>query len=55
LKQTTEDESIESILKIVNMKTVMKTIVRRVLSNLVNAYEKSGDEENKNLIASLIK
>ncbi|MBL1213813.1 MAG: hypothetical protein HND52_10695 [Ignavibacteriae bacterium] len=54
LKQTTEDQSLESILKIVNMKTGTKVIVRRVLINLLNAYEKSGQTENKELITSLL-
>ena len=54
LKQTTEDQSIESILKIVNMKTGTKAIVRRVLINLLNAYDKSGQGENKELITSLL-
>jgi hypothetical protein len=54
LKQTTEDDSIEAILKIVNMKTGTKSIVRRVFANLINAYDKSGEVENKELISSLL-
>lgn len=54
LRQTTEDDSIESILKIVNMRTGTKSIIRRVMTNLINAYDKSGENKNKELISSLL-
>lgn len=53
LKELSQD-SIEAILKIVNLKTNSKIIVRRVLNNLINAYGQIGDERNKSFFIKLL-
>ena len=53
LKEVSQD-SIDAIMKIVNLNTNSKIIVRRVLNNLINAYGQIGDEKNKSFFIKLL-
>ena len=48
-------DSVESIFKLVRMKTRTSTIIRRTLNNITNAYEHSRDINNKDFFTELLK
>lgn len=47
--------SYEAIMKIINSHTSTRSIVRRVLNNLSNAYKQKGDNTNSEFFSNLIK
>jgi regulator of sirC expression with transglutaminase-like and TPR domain len=53
LKELSQD-SVEAIIKIINLKTNSKIVVRRVLNNLINAYGQINDEKNKSFFIRLL-
>ncbi len=48
------DDSLESISKIIRMKTSSLQITRRVLQNLINAYGQSQDTQNSQFFAGIL-
>jgi hypothetical protein len=54
LSQMIEDKTLDAVLTIVRKKIDAPVIVRRVLNNLINAYDKTGEENNKNLFTSFL-
>lgn len=52
--KTLNNDSYESILKIVNSEINSETIIKRVLKNLVNSYKEKNDAPNLHVISALL-
>jgi len=52
--KTLNNDSYESILKIVNSEINSETIIKRVLKNLINSYKEKNDAPNLHLISALL-
>ncbi len=47
-------ESFEALLTIINTPLSARTVIKRVLSNLINAYKEKGDTVNQQFFKELI-